>query len=595
MDSLPMTFISPSRLEAVSIISRARPLNLLGLAFVLACSPDPPTGLLLRNVQVVDLEAGQTIAGQSIRIEDDKIVAIGPIQELESPAREVIEGAGRYVLPGLIDAHVHIDHPDELTLYPASGVTSTLVLRGVPHHLRWREEIRVGERFGPDLYLTGDYLDGYPAWMEPMVALDGTEPARLAVRRQVEAGYDFIKVFTRLTAEQLSAISEEARALGRCFVGHGGSQYGLEHLIAAGQANLAHGQDLIRWYLEDSEDEEAIEQIVARLGASDVTVTPNLAFTDAMIRQGQDLEEILATEEARRLHPAILQPFRRANNRYVKDADDWVPSVQQRFEIEKRITRMLHEAGVSLLAGTDASTAAVFPGDSLITEIELLVEAGLKPVEALRAATMNAGRFFERCLGPETRVGLLKPGYEADLLLLDQNPLADVTALRDLDGVMLDGRWFERAQLDFKLAELERNYVELGEQVITLEQALFSGDVATAREIFDRVRRERPGELLFSQYVPFFVGFGFLYGEDGFSTDPDRLATALGLYEMYAETYPDYHSAHYMLALARRANGDLEGARASLERALEIHPEYVNARQQLAEIATEPPGDKTSG
>ena len=563
--------------------------------FLIGCAPDPPTGLLLRDVQVVDLDAGRAVANQSIRIEDGKIAAIGPSEELGVIAAEVIEGGGRYVLPGLIDSHVHVDHPDELTLYPAFGVTSTLVLRGVPHHLRWREEIRSGDRFGPGLYLTGDYLDGYPAWMEPMVALEGTEAARAAVRRQVESGYDFIKVFTRLTAEQLSAITEEARSLGKCVVGHGGSNYGLDQLIAAGQANLAHGQDLIRWYLEGYDDEEGIQRVVDQLAASDLTVTPNMAFTDAMIRQGQDLEAILATENARRLHPAILQPFRRANNRYVRNAEEWVPSVQERFEIEKQIARRLHEVGVTLLAGTDASTAAVFPGTSLITEIELLVEAGLKPIDALRAATTNPGQLFERCLGSGAKVGRLAVGYEADLLLLEQNPLDDVSVLRELHGVMLDGRWFETSWLDSMLAELERGYVELSEEVIALEQALFSGDVETARAIFDRVRENRPHEVLFSQYVPFFVGYGFLYGEDGFSGDAERLAVALGLYEMYAETYPDYHSAHYMLALARRANGDLDGARASLEKALAIHPEYVNAQRQLAELTQETPRVEGSG
>ncbi len=563
----------------------------LALGLLVACSGEPPRGTLLRDVTVVNLDNGELVPDQSIRVEDGRITAIGPTREIGETAVEVIEGSGRYVLPGLIDAHVHVDHPDELTLYPAYGVTSTLVLRGVPHHLLWRDEIRAGTRFGPGLYLTGDYLDGYPAWMEPMVALDGVEPARAAVRRQVEAGYDFIKVFTRLTAEQLSAITEEARAQGVCVVGHGGQKYDLDHLIASGQANLAHGQDLIRWYLKDYEDEEGIQRVVAQLGAADLTVTPNLAFTDAMIRQGQDLETILATDEARRLHPSILQPFRRANNRYVKDADEWVPSVQERFEIEKRITRMLHEAGVLLLAGTDASTAAVFPGDSLPTEVELLVEAGLTPVDALRVATVNVGAFFERCLGPEVRVGRLAEGYEADLLLMDRNPLEDVTALRELSGVMLDGRWYSRAELDSKLEALEQDYVALSEEVISLEQSLFSGDAATAREIFDRVRQERPGEFVFSQYVPFFVGYGFLYGEEGFSTDPERLATALALYEMYAETYPDYHSAHYMLALARRANGDLDGARASLQTALAIHPGYVNAREQLEELEKEAPED----
>ncbi len=562
-------------------------LAILVLFSLVACA-EPPSGVLLRDVAIVDVEAGAVRAGQSILLDGGEIVAIGPAEDLAARPLEVVEGAGRYVLPGLVDAHVHVDHPDELTLYPAYGVTSVLVLRAVPHHLAWRREIRSGERFGPGLFLAGDYLDGFPASMEPMVALDGVEPARAAVRRQVEAGYDFVKVFVRLTAEQLAAIAEEADRHGVCVVGHGGSKYPLEHLVAVGQDNLAHGSDLIRWYLEGHDDEEGIRRAVAQLTESSVTVTPNLAFTDALIRQGEDLEAILATREARRLHPAILQPFRRANNRYVRNADEWVLSVRERFGIEQRFVRDLQAAGVTLLAGTDASTAAVFPGDSLLTEIELLVEAGLSPAEALRAATVNAGDFLARCLGPDVRVGRLEPGYEADLLLLEADPLEDVAALRRQAGVVLDGRWLPRDELDSKLEELERDYAALGEEVVALERALFAGDAAAAREIFDRVRSERPGEFLFSQYVPFFVGFGFLYGEDGFSDDPERLAAALALYEMYAETYPDYHSAHYMLALARRANGDAAGARASLERALAIHPEYKKAREALESLLADP-------
>lgn len=559
----------------------------LALAFALllgGCAAEPPQGVLIRDVQVVDLANESILPGQAIHVDQGRIQVIGPMTDLPEAAAEIIEGGGRYALPGLIDAHVHIDHPDELELYPAHGVTSVLVLRGVPHHLVWREEVRGGDRFGPGLYLTGDYLDGFPAWMEPMVALEDTDAARTAVRRQIAAGYDFIKVFTRLAPEQLTAITDEASAAGVCVVGHGGQNYGLEHLIESGQANIAHGQDIIRWYLESYEDEEGLERAVEQLATSDVTVTPNLAFTDAMIRQGEDLEAILATREAQQLHPAVLQPFRRANNRYVRNAEEWVPSVKGRFELEKRITRKLHDAGVTLLAGTDASTAAVLPGTSLVRDVELLVEAGLSRAAALRSATINPGDLFSRCLGETVKVGRLAPGYEADLLLVDGNPLEDISALREVGGVMLDGRWLSREQLNDRLQALERNYAVLGPEVIALEQELFSGDIDAARSRFDRLRAERPGELLFSQYVPFFVGYGFLYGDNGFNEDPERLAVALGLYQMYAETYSDYHSAHYMLALARRANGDLEGAKAALDRALQIHPEYVNARKQLEEI-----------
>ncbi len=558
-------------------------LALLGL--IVGCHPSaPPPDLVLRGGTVVDVVTGETAESQDVWIRGERIDHIGGSGERRVPAGvEIVDVAGRYLIPGLVDAHVHLDHVDELPLYLARGVTTVFNLRGVPHHLEWRDAVARGDRVGPTIYTCGDYLDGNPPYMEPMLSLDSPEDAAAAVRAQHAAGYDMVKVYTQLSLEQLQAIGQAARELGMPVVGHGSGNYSLDEMIGAGQVNLAHGNDLVRWWGNEEED-RGVPAIVETLRGKPLTITANLAWDQGLLRQAENLERLVADPIARALPAAILQPFRRANNRYVRRGTDWAPDVRDRLEANKLMMRQLHEAGVTLLAGSDASTAGVLPGDSLLAEVVLLAEAGLSPLDALRAATLAPGDFVAERIDTRELFGRIAEGYRADILVLKGNPLERITDIADQAGVVGRGRWFDRDALDARLAELTATSERVTPQVIAIEDGIKSGDLEAARAAFDRLRAEDPQEIPFSQYTPFFIGYAYLYGDDGYSSDPQRLDAALTLYEMYAETYPDYHSAHYMLALARDANGDDEGAIAALRRALEIHPAYPNAREKLAAL-----------
>ncbi|NNE46581.1 MAG: amidohydrolase family protein [Rhodothermales bacterium] len=549
-----------------------------------ACDTTPEVDVVLHGATIVDAANERIVADQTIAIDDGRIIEIGTSEDVRARGLIELDATGKYVIPGLVDAHVHVDHPDELNIYPAFGVTSIFVLRGLPQHLAWRAEIEDGLRFGPHLFTTGDYMDGYPPYMQPLMSFDDIEAAQASVREQHEAGYDFVKVYTRLSTEQRAAIIEEAHQIGQCVVGHAGPDTALDDLIELGQDNVAHGQDLIRWYFDSADDPKGVDRIVSALAGSNTTVTPNLSWTTGLIAQGSDLERLLERPVARALHPAILQPFRPANNRYLRNADTWVPEVRARLEKEHEIARRLHSEGVTLLAGTDASTSGVFPGDAMHEELEQLVAAGLSPGEALVIATVNPADFLVRCVDAEIRTGRVAVDHRADLVLLDRNPLEDIRNSREISGVVLAGRWHSRESLEARLDSLDRAYVELREEVINLEKDLFSGRTDDAREIFDRARKRWSGEILFSQYTPFFVGYGFLYGDNGFNSDPDKLRSALELYRMYTETYPQFHSAHYQLGLAQKANGLTDEARRSFEKALEIHAYYPDAKRQLAEL-----------
>jgi imidazolonepropionase-like amidohydrolase len=558
------------------------------MAIAAGCASDRDDArfdLVLLGGHVIDVESGETLRDRDIWIVGDRIDAITPSGEKRVPrGTETIDVRDHFVVPGLVDAHVHVDHVDELELYTALGVTTVFNMRGLPRHLEWRDAIARGERDGPTIYTAGDYMDGYPPYMQPMMSFDNPEEAAISVREQRGAGYDMIKVYTRLSLEQLEAITAAAREVEMPVVGHCSGNYSLEDLVAAGQINVAHSQDLLRWFVDEDYDEAQIAQVVATLGGSRTTVTANLSWTGGLIRQAEDLDGLVAEPVARALPPAILQPFRRANNRYVRRGIDWLPDVKTRLEVQNGLIRDLHAAGVPILAGSDASTSGVLPGASLILEIEMLVDAGLSPLDALRAATLAPGRFVDEYIDPGARFGTIAEGYRADLLVLAADPLEDISRLGDAAGAVVRGRWFDRQRLDARLAELEQTSRDLTPTVIEIEDAIKSGDLAAARRAFDAARAKEPGAILFSQYVPFFIGYGYLYGEDGYSTDPENLEAALTLYEMYAETYPSFHSAHSMLALAREANGDTSGAIESLEDSLAIHPYSPDVRQKLAEL-----------
>ena len=337
----------------------------------------------------------------------------------------------------------------------------------------------------------------------------------------------------------------------------------------------------MRWYSEGTDDDEGIAEIVETLRGSELSVTMNLSWTDGLIRQAEDLEGLVAEPIARALPAAVLQPFRRANNRYVGRGIDWLPSVRERFEREKQLVLDLHQAGVRILAGTDASTAGVLPGSSLHRDIGILVDAGLTPLDAVRAATLEPGRFSAERMDAEDKFGQVAEGYRADILVLNGNPLDDISHLGDAYGVVARGRWWSQAALDERVDALVERSERLTPIVIEIEDSIKGGEMTSARERFDSARDEFPGEIFFSQYPPFFIGYGYLYGDEGYHSDPVRLQKALTLYQMYAEAYPEYHSAHYMLALAQEANGDPASAIAALEIALSIHPYYPDARNKL--------------
>lgn len=368
--------------------------------------------LVFVGVAVVSMYQPDVETGQTVVVEGDRITYAGPASGATIPkdARR-IDGAGRYLMPGLADMHAHLRFPDELGVYLAHGITTVRNMRGAPEHLAWREDVRSGRRPGPVVYTSGPTLGGSPLRNPAFTAVDSAVDAARIVSDQAAAGYDFIKVHSRIRPDVYAAIAEAARARKLRVVGHYLPEVGLDAQIRERQASLEHVGDMAA-VLTDA--------LARRMAATRTFVAPLLSTEYTGDPPASDLPGLLARPK---------QPWREPGER------------------DRRAVSMLLGAGVSLLAGTDASLPAMKPGESLGLEMRSLAAAGLTPRQVLAAATRNAGQFCARAEGRWPDFGTIRAGTRADLLLLDANPLEDPLSALSPHLVVANGRLYETSDL----------------------------------------------------------------------------------------------------------------------------------------------------
>jgi imidazolonepropionase-like amidohydrolase len=413
--------------------------------------------LLVRNVQLMDFSGPTPSITRSawVLIEGDRIAATG--QEGRAPGQvpeREIDGGGRFLMPGLVDMHVHLWDEAELGAYLARGVTTIRNASGMPFHLALQDRIAAGELTGPRLVTTGPILNSPgPNQQVNHQLVETAEEARAAVRQQYAAGYRRLKVYSNLTRASYEAIRDEAAVLGMTVMGHspeGAREPGMprdrpfdiafEELLDDGFVTFEHVETIVWHALRDRLDEAAARILARRMAAAGAVVDPTLLAFYNLMRTAETRGAYLQREGVELLNPLIVGHEAENYERWsTEDAED----ARRRFDFYKRVTRILREAGVRLVAGSDAGIFTNIPGASLLTELQLLVDAGLSPHEVLQAATYNAAWALDEA----DEAGRVAPGYRADLLLLDEDPLADVTAAGRPAAMILNGRYLSGAEL----------------------------------------------------------------------------------------------------------------------------------------------------
>ena len=446
--------IPPAGLQSSLAATVLRPAwALLALALLPATLPAQSTEAVFADVTLIPLDRERAVAHQSVLVRNGRIAEIGPAAGLRvSDSALRIDGRGRYLIPGLADMHVHLFESRDLLLYLANGVTTIRNLGGygaADSILEIRRQVQAGERLGPTIYTSGNWLDGDPPSRAINTVVRTPAEARAEVERQAGAGYDFIKVYEKLAPDVYQSITGSARTVGIPVTGHVPGRVGLLRVLESGQSFVDHVAQLSRGSDPDS--------VAARLGRARASVTTTLVMLRlslAMRGAPELVEELLARPEARLVSPATRRFWRTAP--FVG-----LPRTQaawSRYSESQRMVGALQRTGVSLLLGTDAGLWGNLPGFSALEEARLLVESGLTPYEALRSATVRPAEALNRHVPGASQPGAIALGNRADLLLLEGNPLVDIENLRRRTGVMVRGRWLPAAELDRRLRALEAEY-----------------------------------------------------------------------------------------------------------------------------------------
>ncbi|MBV7334811.1 amidohydrolase family protein [Chloroflexi bacterium TSY] len=443
------------------------------------------------NVNIIPMDAQQVLENQTVIVRGERISEIGLVDEVNIPAAaRIIEGGGAYLMPGLADMHTHLDENiDALAVYLAHGVTTIRNFNSEPHILEWRDQVAAGELLGP-IIRPGLSIGGTPPQVaaalhkfnrivSPFFAFNGAavgvafdeRDGRQVVLQAKEDGYEFIKANFFLTRNVFDSIVATAAEVGLPIRMHVSADIGVEHAIRSG-AEIQHNYSLMEYVAKNytrgigpnpldkfdlSEADQKLPELAAFMRENGVPFSPTMVIYYTVDRQFADLEGVLQEPEYRHVPTSYIEEWGDRERNPIFLISDDPPDQATRDKVRayhKRQVKALSDVGVPLLAGTDASCCGIVWGFSLHQELELLVDAGLTPYQALEAAT----RVPAEVVGNSGEWGTVAVGKRADLLLLKANPLANIRNTREIEGVMVRGQWLPQAELQGMLDELAAKY-----------------------------------------------------------------------------------------------------------------------------------------
>jgi len=425
-----------------------------GLITVMACAPS--TTWVLENVTVVNVEDGSLLENVAIVIDGSRIVEV--VEAGAPHSGVVVDGRGAYVIPGLWDMHVHLDDATEQAL-PVLVANGVLAVRDMGGFLEpvdsMREHVATKATVGPQILRSGLVLDGDKGF-DDRIVVETEEEGREAVRAQVARGVDHIKIHNQPGRDAYFGLVDEARKLGIPVVGHIPISVTPYEAASSGQATVEHIATIFEGTLmgsiRDPLQQLAFMQEWVGNGADSLgrAFAAGGAWFDptlyAYILRG-DREAMLGPPDARLAYvPRSLLDYWDATFP-VQPIDTMERVIEFRRlggELFSAVVGTFFEQGVGILAATDLAARGIIPGFSLHDELATLVAAGLPPSEALKAATLNPAIY----LGATDSLGTVKAGRIADLVLLEANPIEDITNTTTIQGVVLRGEYLDRSVLD---------------------------------------------------------------------------------------------------------------------------------------------------
>jgi imidazolonepropionase-like amidohydrolase len=465
----------------------------LSLLLLFSCSKNrAPASLAITHITLIDATGSEPKRDATIVIVDQKIQSITSGEAHPPADAQVIDGTGKFLIPGLADSHLHLTGAGEpngsreffLPLLLANGITTVRDMGGYLQSLvPLRKEIQSGKRVGPEIFFAGPYLDGEPPSFQPSLVVTNATQAANDVQSLVAQGVDFIKVQSILSRTAYFAIAAAAKQQHISFVGHVPDRVTAAEASDAGQKSIEHLTGVLRacssaepqlmeeqfrggsknetlqgsharevaWERElmSTYSEKTCDALVAKFRANQTWQTPTLVLLrhDAYPTPESDA----AIADLLRYVPKTIalkwQEARKKQDQFASTGEFELRN--QLLERSAQVVAKMQSAGVGILAGTDSAAPELVPGFSLHEELALLTAAGVSPMQALQSATKNPADF----MGVSQNQGTVEVGKFADFLILDANPLDDIRNTEKINTVVIRGRPLDRAALEHLLTK----------------------------------------------------------------------------------------------------------------------------------------------
>ena len=456
----------------------ARVATAIALLTVGACTGSRQSPIAITHVSVIDVVSGTTHPDYTVIITGNRIVYAGPADSASVPGdARVLDGRGKFLIPGLWDMHVHLMFGDwfpgakeiSLPLFIANGVTGVRDMGSELDVVQgWRKEIEAGQLVGPRIFTSGPMLDGPKPRFPSSIAIATPDDARRAVADLKNRGADFIKLQSLIPRDAVFAIADEAKKQRIPFEGHVPdsvrakemSEAGMksfEHLIGIFESTSPAEDDFLKGNKTEARFLETYDPARAASLADLLARNHTWQCPTLVWERGGNLIDVadFSKDTRAKYVPAAwkAKTWKRFTDEITQGYGNDNLAIRKKFlERELEVAHLLHEKGVPFIAGTDTPPGVyIFPGFSLHEELQRFVAAGFTPLEALQTATVNPAQFF----GMEARLGSVQSGKLADLVLLRANPLADIANTQKIAAVFANGRYFSSTDLQNLLTQVE--------------------------------------------------------------------------------------------------------------------------------------------
>ncbi len=423
--------------------------------------------IVFTSVNVVPMDSEKILKNYMVIVKDGKVTAIGKKLKYGKEAL-VIEAKDKYLIPGLAEMHAHVppnenteSHKEVLFLFAANGITTIRGMLGHPKHLELRSMINTGEVFGPRFYTTGPSFNG--------LSVKTPERGAEMVREQKAAGYDYLKLHPGLTKDNFAAISKTAKEVGIPFVGHVSFGVGVWRAIDAGYSSIDHMDGFVEamvpgiesmveqqtglfgMFVADIADVSVLPKLMSQLKEKNIWVVPTQSLADRWFDSRFTGEEFLKDPDSKYMDKKIVSQWLDSKKNLMANEQYDAKKIDNFIKLRRKLIYECQQNGVGLLLGCDAPQVFNVPGFSTHNELKYLVDAGLTPYQALRTGTVNVAKYLNLA-----DAGTIKPGAIADLVLINGNPLTDITNTKKVEGVMVRGKWLSKSEIEAGLKKLEK-------------------------------------------------------------------------------------------------------------------------------------------